>query len=188
MTIDDELILELIKPNDLGEVGEDGLIAQIMGTKRLTYEIEETTFHWQEWLDQNGATRKTELIPMTPDMVIKTASTKDNEVKATAIELENDLQWDFGESLRQLRKYKLNFSDTRIIIPKDFQRFAPLYKKAGFRTYLWSAKRKWQCLKCKTETVKEGSSIPKCSNPKCNNHSQNEFRLIGLIDTIIEEF
>ncbi len=97
------------------------------------------------------------------------------------------MQWDFGESLRQLRKYKLNFKDTRIIIPKDYERFAPLYKKAGFRTFLWTAERRWQCLKCGTETAKEGPIVPTCSNPKCKNHSSNDFRLIGLKDAIIEE-
>jgi hypothetical protein len=188
MTIDDELILELIKPNKLGEVGEGALIITVMGTKRVDYELEETTYHWREWLDKGGVKRQAEMIPMTPDIMAKTFSPEDKGLKTTAIELENDLQWDFGESLRQLRKYKLNFKDTRIIIPKDFERFAPLYKKAGFRTYLWTAKRRWQCLRCETITVKEGPITPQCSKPKCGNHSQNEFRLIGLKDTTIEEF
>jgi len=128
------------------------------------------------------------MIPMTPDIMTKIFSPEEHETKTVVIELENDLQWDFGESLRQLRKYKLNFKDTRIIIPKDYERFAPLYKKAGFRVFLWNAMRRWQCLRCGNETIKEGPVIPKCSNTKCGNHSQNEFRLIGLKDAVIEEF
>jgi hypothetical protein len=105
-----------------------------------------------------------------------------------AIELENDIQWDFQCSLQQIKKYKGKFEDTRIIIPYDFSRFAPLYRNEGFRVYLWKAKRRWQCLKCGTETAKEGIVTPICSNQECKNHNQNEFRLIGLKDACIEEF
>lgn len=188
MTIDDELILELLKPNRLGEVGEGALISRVVGTKKVDYELEETTYHWREWFDNDGMKQQGEMIPMTPDIMAKVFSPEDKGIITIAIELENDIQWDFGESLRQLRKYKLNFKDTRIIIPKDFERFASLYKKAGFRTFLWTAKRRWQCLKCGTETAKEGPVVPTCSNLKCKNHSPNEFRLIGLKDAIIEEF
>jgi hypothetical protein len=190
MTIDDELILELIKPNRFGEVGEGALIIKVVGTKKVDYDLEQTTYHWREWFDKDGQKRESKMIPMTPDIMAKVVSIEGGkrQIVTIAIELENDLQWDFGESLRQLRKYKLNFKDTRIIIPNDYERFAPLYKKAGFRVYLWKAKRRWQCLKCGTETTKEGPVIPKCSNAKCGNHSQNEFRLVGLKDAVLEEF
>jgi len=105
-----------------------------------------------------------------------------------AIEIENDIKWDFQASLKQLKKYKINFPDTRIIIPKGHERFTPLYKNEGFHVYLWYAKRRWQCLKCGTETVKEGPIVPICSNSQCQTHGQNDFRLIGLKGTSIEEF
>jgi len=41
MTIDDELLLELIKPNVHGEVGEKALVTKIVGTRRLQYKLEE---------------------------------------------------------------------------------------------------------------------------------------------------
>jgi len=50
MTIDDELILELIKPNKLGQVGEGALIVKVVGTKKVDYELEETTYHYGEYL------------------------------------------------------------------------------------------------------------------------------------------
>lgn len=186
MTIDDELLLELIKPDKTtGEIGEGALIVKIVGTRRIDYELEETTYHWRDYFHE-GTKRQSEMIPMTPDIMAKIPSSEKG-FSTIAIEVENDLQWDFGESLRQLRKYKLNFADTRIIIPIDYQRFAPLYKKAGFRVYLWKAKRRWQCLRCGTETTKEGPVTPICSNSECKNHSQNEFRLVGLKDADIEE-
>jgi hypothetical protein len=90
--------------------------------------------------------------------------------------------------LRQIKDYKTKFYDTRIIIPDEYKRFASLYKNEGFRIYLWKAKRRWQCLRCGTENVKEGTVTPKCSNSKCNDNSPNECSLIGLKDTTIEEF
>jgi hypothetical protein len=185
MTIDDELLLELIKPNRLGEVDEAALIVKVVGTRKVDYELEQTIYHWRDYFKEN-LKMQSEMIPMTPDIMAKIPAKIG--FSTIAIELENDVHWDFGESLRQLRKYRLNFKDTRIIIPKDYERFAPLYKKAGFRVFLWKAIRRWQCLKCGAETHKEGPVTPKCSNSKCGNHSQNEFRLIGLKDTTIEEF
>ena len=88
--------------------------------------------------------------------------------------------------MRQIKDYKTKFYDTRIIIPDEYKRFAPLYRNEQFRVYLWKAERKWQCLRCGTETLKEGPVAPQCS--KCNNHSHDGFRLIGLKNTTIEEF
>jgi len=182
MTIDDELLLELIKPDSLGEVGEGALIVSVVGTKKVKYKLEQSEIDYEFYWDVLALAKRN--VEMTPDITIDII----DENKQIAIELENDYNWGFQKSLRQVKKYRVRFDDTRVIIPEDYGKFAPLYKHEGFRVYLWKAIRRWQCLKCGTETTKEGRVIPKCSNQKCGNHNQAEFRLIGLKDTTIEEF
>lgn len=179
MTIDDELILELIKPNRLGEITKESLIAKVVGTSKAKYELETRIGIWGDWEQLTGKP-----LEMTPDIII----TRLLENSQVAIELENDIQWDFANSLRQIKKYNEKFEDVRVIIPEDYRRFAPLYKNEGFRVYLWKAKRKWQCLRCGTITEKEGKIQPKCKNVKCKNKSRNEFTLVGLKDVDIEEY
>ena len=188
MTIDDELLLEIIKPNRLGEVGEDAPIIKVVGTKRIKYTLEEPTHYWNN-LPPDPSTgiyhpEQAELVRIRPDITLILPREGDREI---ATELENDIQWDFQDSLKQLKKYKAEFRDTRIIIPKEFSRFAPFYKNEGFRVYLWEAKRVWQCLKCGAETAKEGPVIPVCPNSKTHG-SKNDFRLVGLRDTTLKEF
>lgn len=200
MTVDDELILELIKPDQEGRVTEEGLIVAITGTKEVLYKLEESTHYIMNYGSEEHP--KIEIVKITPDMTIWRrpekgwkAILKDamKEIAVgpdvgIAIELENDIQWDFQCSLQQIKRYKRKFEDTRIIIPADYRRFAPLFRNEDFRVYLWKASRRWQCLKCGTETVKEGPVTPVCSKQECKNHNQNEFRLIGLKDTEIEEY
>jgi hypothetical protein len=202
MTIDDELILELIKPNSIGKIGSNAPILDIVGEreKETLYTLEESTQYTMTYGSRHA--NQVDIVKMTPDIVLAKTPTYQTPEGRTikishedlitayghniAIELENDIQWDFQSSLRKLKKYKYNFPDTRIIIPKDYERFAPLYKNEGFRVYLWKAARRWQCLRCGAETEKEGPVTPKCKN--CQNSSQNDFRLVGLQDTNIEEF
>jgi hypothetical protein len=184
MTIDDELILELIKPNKFGEVGEGALLVKVVGTRNLHYSLEQPTTQ----LTDIKTTIELEYALthiITPDITVILPKEEQKEI---AIELENDVHWDFGESLRQIKKYKNRFKDVRVIIPEEYRRFAPLYKNESFRVFLWKAKRRWQCLRCGTETIKEGPVTPKCSNPKCNSNNPNEFRLIGLKDADVEEY
>ena len=183
MTIDDELILELIKPNIHGKVGERALIIKIVGTRKIKYELEEPTHYWGFY--EGSIAPKSELVKITPDITVTIPQEQERQI---AIELENDVHWDFGESLRQVKKYKGKFEDTRVIIPEEYKRFAPLYKNEGFRVYLWKAKRRWQCLRCGTITDKEGPIQPICKNKECGNKSRNEFRLVGVKDTKIEEY
>lgn len=179
MAIHDELILELIKPNRLGEVGEGALVINVVGNKNLKYSLEEP----QDYQTRDDAVNRRWSV-MTPDITI----TIPIEKREIAIELENDVHWDFGHSLRQVKKYKARFGDVRVIIPEDYKRFASLYRNEGFRVYLWRAVRKWECLRCGTVTDKKGPVQPKCKNKKCGNTSRNEFRLVGLKDADVEEF
>ena len=198
ITIDDELILELIRPDSKGRVTEEALIVSIIGTGEISYSLEQSTYYLETY--GSGESQETEIVKMTPDITIRMkpkkglkAIVKDVMKQVVigpevgiAFELENDIHWDFQESLRQIKKYKGKFEDTRIIIPEDFKRFAPLYKHEGFRVYLWKAKRMWQCLRCGAETLKEGPVAPKCQ--KCNNSATNDFRLVGLKDPVVKEF
>jgi len=183
MTIHDELIIELIKPNRYGEVGDEALIVKVVGNKNIKYSLEEP----QDYQTRDDSVNRRWSI-MTPDIMV----TIPIEQKQIAIELENDINWDFGESLRQVKKYQQKFS-TRVIIPEKYKRFAPLYKNEGIRVWLWKAKRKWQCLRCETINVNESPIPSKCrgkdsEGKKCSNKNRNEFDLVGLEDTDVYEY
>ena len=129
----------------------------------------------------------TESVRITPDIVVRLHDVG-GKYSEIAFELENDIHWDFQESLRQVKKYKAKYEDTRVIIPEDYERYAPLYKNEGFSVYLWKAKRKWQCARCEAFTEKKGPTAPKCSNQKCKNNKSDDFRLVGLKDAEIEPY
>ena len=182
MTIDDELLIELLKPDTYGaraQVGKGALIINVVGTSNIQCKLEESEYYQTK----ADAAKRTWSI-MTPDIIVTIPS----EPRKIAIELENDIHWDFQQSLRQVKKYKNNFGDVRVIIPQKYIRFAPLYKNEGFRVYLWKAKRQWECLRCGTVTEKEGPIQPKCKNVKCKNKSRTEFTLIGLKGAEVYEY
>lgn len=178
MTIDDELILELIKPDRNGKVGKDAPIIRIVGSGDIEYKLEELDSFYRD----HESVIKKEPTYISPDITVIKASGE-----RIAIELENDLKWDFMESLRQVKNYQQKFK-TKVIIPKEYERFAPLYKNEDFRVYLWKAKRKWQCLRCGTITDKEGPTQPICGKKDCGNKNRNEFRLVGLKGIKFEEY
>lgn len=191
MTIDDELLLELIKPDSKGKIGKVALIKQIIGKEPIFYKLE----HDENYTITIGTGSATtpEIVKMTPDIVVRTADAKVNMTfpvlvppEEIAFEVENDIHWDFQESLRQVKKYKKRYPDTRVIIPLSFERFAPLYINEEIRVYLWNATRRWECLRCGTETEKVGPVNPKCH--QCGNNSPNDFMLIGLKETRIDEY
>lgn len=93
-----------------------------------------------------------------------------------------------SSNTRCIRARKNRFDDVRLVIPEDYQRFAPLYKNEGFRVYLWKAKRKWECLRCGVVTDKKGPVQPKCRNRDCGNTSRNDFRLVGVKEADVREF
>lgn len=167
------------------------MIKQIIGKEPLWFKLEHSESY--SITIGTGSAATTETVKMTPDIVVRVGDRKINQTfpfveppEEIAFEIENDIHWDFQESLRQVKKYKTRYHDTRVIIPLSFERFAPLYINEKIRVYLWNAKRRWECLRCGTETDREGPINPKCS--KCNNNSPNDFLLIGLKDTKIDEF
>jgi hypothetical protein len=183
MTIDDELLLRLLKPEKSGKVGEDALIVKVVGTLKIEYKLEEPTYY-QTRADATQRTWST----MTPDITVTKPQTDPNQTgRRIAIELENDIQWDFGKSLRQVKNYQQDF-DTRIIIPYEYERFAPLYKNEGIRVWLWQARRKWKCLRCGTINVSDSRVPPQCKNIKCRNNRRDEFDLVGLENADFNEY
>ena len=182
MTIDDELLLEIFKPDRYGNFGKDALIIQLIGSGDIKFTLEENISHLVR--------RTGEVLRMVPDIVV----TKLNPTQTVAIELENDYDWDFQKSLRELKKYRLKFGDVRIIIPREYERFASLFCHENFQVYLWSAKRKWRCLDCGFINARENRFINfKCEGKKtngkpCDNSRQDRFELVGLEDTKIEQY
>jgi translation initiation factor IF-1 len=167
MTIHDELILRLIEPDKSGKA--TGYITEIVGSKDIRYTLEDT--FW--WRGHYEGIMKT-FVRMSPDIVVHSISPS----KTIAVELESDKDWDFGHSLRQIRKYKRNsdFQEVVVVIPKKYERFAILYSNQGFKVYLWKATRLWECDKCG-----EGPSDnrpTKCKTVNC----KGELELKGIKD------
>ncbi len=179
MTIHDELILELVKPDKSGKPTGD--IIKITGTGKIRVKLEESTSSYQ-YLDEK--------ITVTPDIVVDFEKTSKFQIRRVgqndlAIELENDIQWDFADSLQQVKKYDELFDKVVVIIPREYERFAPLYKNEGFRVWFWKATRVWECMQCGTITEERRTVKPRCSGKNCNSTEQ---RLKDVKDTQFEEF
>ena len=71
-----------------------------------------------------------------------------------------------------------------MVIPKEYERFAPLYKNEGFQVWFWKAKRKYECLRCKSVTQIEGPYKPKCTS--CEKYTKH--RLVSLVSADFLEF
>lgn len=174
----DALIHELIKPTRHGE--PTGKIIRIVGTKKIKYQLEEA-FEFQK-----RATHSLETIVdyMTPDIVVTRLKPLRGETPKVVIEVETDIAFDFAKSLRQVKKYKKITPDVHVVIPKEYDDFAPLYKSQGFRIWFWKAKRKYECLRCKSTTEIEGPYKPRCST--CNKYIKH--RLVDLVNADFLEF
>jgi hypothetical protein len=165
MTIHDELVLKLIDPDPASRKPR-GYIINIVGSSNIKYILEEVFY----WRGHNQVVLRTH-VKMAPDIVVTNISSG----KTTAIEVETDMQWDFAHSLQQLNKYKANrkdFQDVVVIIPKRYERFAPLYKEQGFQVHLWEATRIWECVQCGNVTEEKRTIKPKCSSQDCNSREQ----------------
>lgn len=173
MTIDDELVLAFVKLSKRGKpVGQ--YITEMAESANIKYKLEETYYMPNPRNPQ--ARFLSDYVRMTPDIVV----TNLDNGRSTAIEIENDIQWDFAQSLRQIKKYRENrvdFQKVVVIIPKRYERFARYYKNEGFEVYLWEATRLWQCMKCDTKIPSKKTGKPKCTNRDCNS---NELALVGL--------
>jgi len=174
MTIHDELVLELIKRDKWGK--PTGYIIQIVGSRNIKIRLEDL-FYWRGHEQQMLGT----YVEMTPDIVV----TNLNSGKVTAIELETDIEWDFANSLRQIKKYRKNskdFQDVVVIIPRKYERFGIVYKEEGFRVYFWEATRIWKC-RCK-KIIEDTRTI----KPRCSSCRSTELEFNGIKDVKFEPF
>ena len=174
MTIHDELILALLEPQRNGKIGRNAPIIGIVRDGKIEYQLEETVPFFRDVPSRHAG--RTDL--MTPDIIITFRTGKKK-----AIELENDIKWDFGSSLRQIKKYQKQF-ETIIIIPSEYNKYAPLYLNEDIQVFLWTATRIWQCQTCGTITEKMGKIPPKCS--ECN--KKTDHNLEGIKDVKFEEY
>jgi hypothetical protein len=170
MTIHDELILALTQPNEKGDVP----IYKMVGRNNAPFRIEESAF-----LSQGDRPDYTAPLPpqgITPDIIVRVRTSPVEEW--VAIEVETDKDFDFGESLRQVKKYRGKYG-VIVVIPMEYERFVPLYKNEGLRVYLWKATRILECMACGKLSYVDKPIEPKCSAKGCKSPGQ---RLKGIKD------
>jgi ABC-type ATPase with predicted acetyltransferase domain len=105
----------------------------------------------------------------------------DGPHKPTAFELVTDADFDFGKKLEQVKKYKQEYKDARVIIPEEYKEdYAQLFGIDNITVHTWKGTRLWKCKKCGNITeVKDSSMQPeRCSSNSCT----NTLYLIGLKD------
>jgi rRNA maturation endonuclease Nob1 len=192
MKIHDAIICELIKPDPSGK--PTGEIIKIVGTSKIRYRLE----HSFRFLDRVYETNKsaisklfenpkkrTVIEEMTPDIVVVRLGLpkKEKNRKYIAIELETD--YDFGASLRQIKKYQKEFyNQVTMIISKKYEKFAPLYKNERINVWLWDAERIWECGRCGNKTISKETNQHFCTSCKKN----TEHKLVDVQNVIFEEF
>ena len=178
MTIDDELLLALTEKKDQAP----SFLEKMVKSDTISYQLEEELFTQLP----SGQT-----IDMIPDVVvtINPSAIPERQVRVI-IELENDYDWDFQSSLRQIKKYKNYFyrgaqfrREFIAIIPKSYERFVRLYRNEVIPVWLWSATRVWECMRCGKIIENDKIIKPKCTEKKCGS---NEVGLKGIINVIFE--
>lgn len=146
--IDDDLIREIIQPDQYNKIGKEAPIKGIVKLKIVDYDTE---------VD----------IPnrRTADILVTVHSRSDKF--RLVIEVENDRKFDVGEILRKLKKSRRH--PTIVIIPKKFKRDAFRFQKSGFYVWYWSATCRWRCRKCNEITKTTSTKTPnKCATDDCS--------------------
>jgi len=175
MTIHDELVLALTQPNESGEVP----IYRMVGIDKAPFVVEESVLLPPRAQIEFAARLPPEGI--TPDIFVRVRTLPTQEWMA--IEVETDTDFDFGKSLQQVKKYKEKYN-VIVVIPKEYERFVPLYRNEGFRVFLWKATRIWECMRCGHLSYVDRPIKPKCSSKDCNSPEQ---RLKGIKNAEFEE-
>ena len=170
MKFHDALVYELIRPTRYGE--PTGEIIKLVGSRKIKYQLEET----ERFQERATHSLETLIDYMTPDIVVTRLRPSSDEAPKVVIEVETDVDFDFAKSLRQIKRYKRITQDVRLVIPKEYEKFAPLYANEGFRVWLWRATRKLECLRCRGITEVEGPYKLLCK--KCQKYTKH--RLVAL--------
>lgn len=146
--IDSELINELIQPDQFREIGKEAPIRKVAGHKIVDYDTEVDI----------GKNRTADIL-----LIIQVGSVKQNLI----VEVENDRKPDFGETLRKIKRVKR--CATKVIIPKEFERFAWRFQKSGIPVWYWTGVFKWLCRdsECSKITLSTSSFTPiRCDHCK----------------------
>ena len=179
MTVHDELILKIIEKDENG-VMPLHKITNTPENEDISFRLEHTfTLPW------GGS-----LVLATPDIVVffkQRESDSKNPyanppIHGYAIEIENDIQWDFSDSLRQIKKYFQGYYPI-VIIPKIYERYKEPYEHEKIDVWLWSAKRIWECMDCGDILQSDKTGKPK----KCLGCNSNQLRLKGISDFLLEK-
>ena len=177
MTIHDEIILKLVEKDENG-VMLLHKITNLPENEEISFRIEHLfTLVWAGSKDL-----------ATPDItVFFKERIRDSKnpyanppILGYAIEIENDIQWDFADSLRQIKKYFQGYYPI-VIIPKIYERFKALYEHEKIDVWLWSSNRVWECMECGNIQINEKTGKPNCT--KC---CSNQLRLKGISDFKLE--
>ena len=70
MTIDDELLVELFKPDIHRKVGKNALIVKVVKTLKIDYKLEEPTSYWERHRGKDLMEIKREVVKIRPDITI----------------------------------------------------------------------------------------------------------------------
>lgn len=144
--IDDELIKELIHPDQFSRIGKDSLLRRLVRMKIIDYDTEVDI----------GKNRTADIL-----LVVR----RDSKQHKVVVEIENDRKFDIGEILRKIKRDRLY--PTIVIIPKKFEEHSYRFQKSGIPVWHWTARCKWSCRKCNSTTISDSSIRPnKCSGCK----------------------
>lgn len=98
-----------------------------------------------------------------------------------AFELITDINFDAGKKLEQVNRYKLGFSDVRVIIPEEYIQYSQLFELNEIKVHTWNGTRKWKGKYCEHITeVKNTSRDPL----KCRICNKNGLFFIGFNDDV----
>jgi len=174
MTIHDEIIKEITKPNEQGKTILDDMIS--FPIRNIELEA------YRRVVNPEGEFEK-----ICPDIIVDVEYEGRNQL---AIEVESDITWDFASSLRQVKKYRRNqsirFLDVKAIIPKDYEEYAPLYRNEDIDVWTWQALSHWICYGCDTRQavhLQRPRIVRRCENEEKHEH---HLRLEFLSDVKIE--
>lgn len=144
------------------ELTERKQLVKIVRTSAYDYQLEESLiFPATEDSGSLGNPQILTPISGTPDIIV---TLEEKGRLPVVIEIEGDIDFDFAESLRQIKKYRRRYEDVRVIIPKICEKFAPIYKHEKIRAYLWSATRIWECIQCGNIAEKNITREPNCKS------------------------
>ena len=102
--------------------------------------------------------------------------------KDTAFELITDVDFDAGQKLEQVNRYKKGFADVRVIIPEEYSsKYAQLFAMNSIKVHNWTGTRRWKGKYCGHITeIKDSSEQP----IECTICKKRELYFVGFKDDV----